>query len=51
MPGTVVNTEDAINGRGLIGASVAVSAWGVSSVIAKAVDMEGLAVAAYRFGT
>ena len=51
MPGTVVNTEDAINGRGLIGASVAVSAWGVSSVIAKEVDMEGLAVAAYRFGT
>ncbi len=51
MPGTDVDTEDAINGRGLIGAAVAVSAWGVSSVIAKEVDMEGLAVAAYRFGT
>ncbi len=51
MPGTYVNTEDAINSRGLIGAAVAVSAWGVSSVIAKEVDMEGLAVAAYRFGT
>ena len=35
MPGTDVDTQDAINGRGLIGAAVAVSAWGVSSVIAK----------------
>ena len=51
MPGIDVNIEDSINGYGLIGATVAVSAWGVSSVIAKEVDMEGLAVAAYRFGT
>lgn len=43
--------DDAVNGLGLIGAAVAVSAWGLSSVIAKEVDMGGLAVAAYRFGT
>lgn len=51
MSETQADTEESLNGLGLIGAAVAVSAWGVSSVIAKEVDMGGLAVAAYRFAT
>ncbi len=35
--------------RGLIGAALAVTAWGSSTVIAKAMDMGGLAIAVYRF--
>ncbi len=34
---------------GLTGAFVAVSAWGVSGVVAKHIDMGGLAIGAYRF--
>ena len=34
---------------GLIGAALAVTAWGSASVLVKAVDMGGLAVAVYRF--
>jgi drug/metabolite transporter (DMT)-like permease len=34
---------------GLAGAALAVTAWGAGSVIAKGIDMGGLAVAAYRF--
>ena len=34
---------------GLVGAAVAVTAWGAGSVIIKDVDMGGLAVAVYRF--
>lgn len=51
MPDTQVDTEESLNGLGLIGAAVAVSAWGISSVIAKNVDMGGLAVATYRFAS
>ena len=51
MPETQTQTEESVNGLGLIGAAVAVSAWGVSSVIAKQVDMGGLAVATYRFAS
>ena len=43
-------TIDDVRGLGIVGALVAVSTWGASSVIAKHVDMGGLAVAAYRFG-
>jgi drug/metabolite transporter (DMT)-like permease len=37
--------------RGLIGAAVAVTAWGASSVIAKVLPQGGLVIAAYRFMT
>ena len=43
--------SDEIRGLGMAGALLAVSAWGAASVIAKHVDMGGLAVAAYRFGS
>jgi len=36
---------------GLVGALVAVSAWGLSGVIAKHIDMPGLSIGAYRFLT
>lgn len=45
------NTNDDVRGLGIAGALLAVSAWGASSVIAKHVDMGGLAIAAYRFGS
>ncbi len=35
--------------RGLIGAGVAVSAWAGGSVLAKVIDMGGMAIAVYRF--
>lgn len=35
---------------GLVGAFLAAMAWGGSSVIAKAIDMDGLALVVYRFG-
>ncbi|MDH3295430.1 MAG: DMT family transporter, partial [Acidimicrobiia bacterium] len=34
---------------GLVGAALAVSAWGLGSVLAKAITMGGLAIAVYRF--
>jgi len=37
--------------RGLLGASIAVTVWGASGVIAKALPQGGLAVGAYRFAT
>lgn len=37
--------------RGLIAAAIAVTAWGVSSVIAKVLPLGAFAIAAYRFGT
>ena len=37
--------------RGLLGAAVAVTAWGASSVIAKVLPQGGLVIAAYRFIT
>lgn len=37
--------------RGLLGAAIAVTAWGTSSVIAKVLPQGGLAIASYRFMT
>ncbi len=37
-------------GRGLIGAGIAVSAWSTGTILAKYIDMDGLAIGAYRFG-
>ena len=37
--------------RGLLAAAIAVTAWGVSSVIAKVLPQGAFAIAAYRFGT
>ena len=48
--GTTAANEQ-IRSLGIAGALLAVSAWGASSVIAKHVDMGGLAVATYRFGS
>lgn len=39
----------AVNPLGLLAAGVAVSAWGLSGVIAKDIDMGGLAIGGYRF--
>lgn len=51
-PDSTVNAGgDEVSGLGIVGALVAVSTWGASSVIAKHVDMGGLAIAAYRFGS
>jgi len=36
--------------RGLLAASIAVTAWGVSSVIARVIPLGAFAIAAYRFG-
>ncbi|NNE95224.1 MAG: DMT family transporter [Acidimicrobiales bacterium] len=48
-PTTVASTErDAASG--LLGAGIAVLAWGAGSVIAKSIDMGGMAIAIYRFG-
>lgn len=44
------SAADDVRGLGIVGALVAVSTWGASSVIAKHVDMGGLAIATYRFG-
>jgi drug/metabolite transporter (DMT)-like permease len=35
---------------GMLGAGVAVLAWGTGSVVAKSIDMGGIAIAVYRFG-
>lgn len=51
MPDLPSSPPSDVRGLGLLGALVAVSAWGASSVVAKEVDMGGLAVATYRFGT
>lgn len=45
-----VDTTGASTVAGLLGAALAVTAWGSASVLVKAVDMGGLAVAVYRFG-
>jgi len=37
------------NSLGIIGAAVAVTAWGASGVLAKAIEMDALALSAYRF--
>ncbi len=51
MVDPATNTSDDVRGLGIAGALLAVSAWGASSVIAKHVDMGGLTIAAYRFGS
>lgn len=51
MVDPATNTSNDVPGLGIAGALLAVSAWGASSVIAKHVDMGGLAIAAYRFGS
>jgi len=40
---------ESINSLGVLAAAVAVSAWGLSGVIAKDIDMTGIAIGAYRF--
>ncbi len=47
-PVGTVATED-VNPLGIAAAAIAVSAWGLSGVIAKDIDMGGLAIGAYRF--
>lgn len=41
--------EEIVNPLGVLAAAIAVSAWGLSGVIAKDIDMGGLAIGAYRF--
>lgn len=41
--------DDSAHSLGILAAAVAVSAWGISGVIAKDLDMGGLAIGAYRF--
>ena len=48
---TETDTDESIHGLGVVGALVAVSAWGLSGVIAKHIAMGGLAIGAYRFLT
>ncbi|MCP3934964.1 MAG: DMT family transporter [Actinomycetia bacterium] len=48
MPGAPT-TEEPTSTTGLIGAAVAVTVWGLSGVVAKNIDMGGIAIAAYRF--
>lgn len=43
-------TGSAFDMRAVGGAAMATLAWGASSVIAKALEMDGLAIVAYRFG-
>lgn len=42
-------SDERFNNLGVLGAIVAVAAWGLSGVIAKDVDMSGIALGAYRF--
>lgn len=44
-----VSGDDAESTRGILGAALAVTAWGSVSVLAKAIDMGGVAIAVYRF--
>lgn len=44
-----IDTADDGTGRGMLGAAIAVTAWGSATVITKAMDMGGLAIAVYRF--
>ena len=41
---------DGVDGLGLVAAAVAVSAWGLSGVVAKEIAMGAMAIGAYRFG-
>lgn len=49
MSTTAEPSDAGINPLGVAAAAVAVSAWGLSGVIAKDIDMGGLAIGAYRF--
>lgn len=49
MP-TETHEATGLDFRGAGGAALATLAWGASSVIAKALEMDGLAIVAYRFG-
>ncbi len=49
MPETTQTDEHAVSTTGLMGAAIAVTVWGVSGVVAKNIDMGGIAIAAYRF--
>ena len=42
-------TGESVDRLGMAGALVAVTAWGLSGVISKHIDMGGIAIAAYRF--
>ena len=43
------DVDQPANPLGIAAAGIAVSVWGLSVVIAKAIDMGGLAIGAYRF--
>jgi len=42
-------TEDTVNSLGVFAGLVAVSAWGLAGVVAKDIDMGGVAIGTYRF--
>ncbi|MBC49180.1 MAG: hypothetical protein CMF24_05590, partial [Ilumatobacter sp.] len=46
---TAASTGNTDVGRGLLGAGVAVCAWSVGTILAKGIEMGGLALGAYRF--
>lgn len=48
---TTAETDGPVDRLGVVGGIVAVIAWGLSGVIAKHIDMGGMAIAAYRFIT
>ena len=48
MPTAAVEAP-ARNNLGVVAAAVAVSAWGLAGVVAKSIDMGGVAIGAYRF--
>ncbi len=47
---TSTSDDQAVDGIGIAGALLAVSVWGIASIIPKELAMGGLAIAAYRFG-
>lgn len=49
-PSSTAVDEHAVDSRGIAGALLAVSVWGLASIIPKELAMGGLAIAAYRFG-
>ena len=50
MPATTVDsTEESVSRLGVAAGLVAVSAWGLAGVIAKDIDMDGVAIGTYRF--
>lgn len=48
---TTNTAADTTDSRGILGAAIAVTAWGTGSVIIKAIDLDGLVVAVYRFAS